>query len=40
MQLIQRTTLLFQDDGSDKVYEVDLVQTATVCRQFSVWEAG
>jgi predicted DNA-binding WGR domain protein len=29
MQLIQRTTLLFQDDGSDKVYEVDLVQTAT-----------
>jgi predicted DNA-binding WGR domain protein len=29
MQLIQRTTLLFQDDKSDKVYEVDLVQTAT-----------
>ncbi len=29
MQLIQRTTLLFQDDTSDKVYEVDLVQTAT-----------
>jgi predicted DNA-binding WGR domain protein len=29
MQLIQRTTLLFQDNGSDKVYEVDLVQTAT-----------
>ncbi len=29
MQLIQRTTLLFQDDKSDKVYEVDLVQMGT-----------
>lgn len=26
MQLSQRTTLLYQDDKSDKVYEVDLVQ--------------
>ncbi len=29
MQLIQRTTLLYQDEKSDKVYEVDLVQVGT-----------
>ncbi|NJL63558.1 MAG: hypothetical protein HC903_19145 [Methylacidiphilales bacterium] len=29
MQLIQRTTLLYQDEKSDKVYEVDLVQIGT-----------
>lgn len=29
MQLIQRTTLLYQDEKSDKVYEVDLLQVGT-----------
>jgi predicted DNA-binding WGR domain protein len=29
MQLIQRTTLLYQDEKSDKVYEVDLIQIGT-----------